>query len=626
MSMGYNSKMRISNKFIGRMRFAFSKSSVFKASILLNRSDRLKLSSMAVFQVILGFLDIAGVLFLGALGALSVQGIEARPPGNKVSVFLKILGIKHLTFQHQVAFLGTTSAILLISKTLISAYYSRKTLFFLTRKSSEISGIIISKILSQDIVQLQRLTSQETLYIVTNGVNGLLIGILGSVITIIADSIMLIILTMALFFTDPILAISTSGIFLVTGFLLYYFLQVRASEIGKLYQELTIANNQKLLEVLESYRETIVRDRRSFYVKEIQSLRRQLSTVFAELSFQPYISKYVIELTSIISALLLAAYEFDTKDAVHAVAVLVVFLAASSRIAPSVLRIQQGFLAIKSNEGSSEITFRLLSEIEKVKVEDSHFNEPLFEYPDFVPNVSLREINFAYDNSESFRLSGINLDISAGSTVAIVGPSGSGKSTLVDLILGVLNPDTGDVEISGVPPRQVSRSWPGAIAYVPQNVAISSGTVLENVGLSYSLNTITRERVAIALKAAQFYDEVKQFSHGINSNVGERGSKLSGGQRQRLGIARALFTQPKLLVLDESTSALDGATEAQITKTISTFSGKVTTIIVAHRLSTVQNADLVVYLENGKILATGTFSDVRKKVPNFDIQAKLMGL
>ena len=417
MSMGYNSKMRISNKFIGRMRFAFSKSSVFKASILLNRSDRLKLSSMAVFQVILGFLDIAGVLFLGALGALSVQGIEARPPGNKVSVFLKILGIKHLTFQHQVAFLGTTSAILLISKTLISAYYSRKTLFFLTRKSSEISGIIISKILSQDIVQLQRLTSQETLYIVTNGVNGLLIGILGSVITIIADSIMLIILTMALFFTDPILAISTSGIFLVTGFLLYYFLQVRASEIGKLYQELTIANNQKLLEVLESYRETIVRDRRSFYVKEIQSLRRQLSTVFAELSFQPYISKYVIELTSIISALLLAAYEFDTKDAVHAVAVLVVFLAASSRIAPSVLRIQQGFLAIKSNEGSSEITFRLLSEIEKVKVEDSHFNEPLFEYPDFVPNVSLREINFAYDNSESFRLSGINLDISAGSTV-----------------------------------------------------------------------------------------------------------------------------------------------------------------------------------------------------------------
>ena len=223
-------------------------------------------------------------------------------------------------------------------------------------------------------------------------------------------------------------------------------------------------------------------------------------------------------------------------------------------------------------------------------------------------------------------MDGVSFTVTPGETLAFVGPSGAGKTTIIDILLGVLEPQMGEVLISGKSPAEASRIWPGAIAYVTQDIAIASGTIRENVALGYPREVATDDLVLNALRVAGLDTFVQSLKDGIDTVVGERGTKISGGQRQRLGIARAMFTKPALLVLDEATSALDGETELQVSDAIRTLRGSTTVILIAHRLSTVRDADKVVYMADGIIIASGTFDEVRSQVPDFDRQAVLMGL
>ena len=218
------------------------------------------------------------------------------------------------------------------------------------------------------------------------------------------------------------------------------------------------------------------------------------------------------------------------------------------------------------------------------------------------------------------------MKVEAGKFVAIVGSSGAGKTTLVDLLLGVLKPDSGSILISGFDPQTTISKWSGAISYVPQDVMISNGTIRNNVALGFPIEEATNDLVNDALRIGQLIEFTEKLPEGIDSYVGDRGTRISGGQRQRLGIARAMFTKPHLLVLDEATSSLDGETEANISGAIQNMRGLVTVVMIAHRLSSVRHADIVLYLEAGEILASGTFEEVRNTVPNFDKQAQLVGL
>jgi ABC-type bacteriocin/lantibiotic exporter with double-glycine peptidase domain len=207
-----------------------------------------------------------------------------------------------------------------------------------------------------------------------------------------------------------------------------------------------------------------------------------------------------------------------------------------------------------------------------------------------------------------------------------VGPTGAGKSTLADVILGIIRPASGTVQLSGLDPERAVVTWPGAIAYVPQDVAVLSGTVRENVALGYPDDQIDDDWVWEALEKAQLSTFLLELREGLDTVVGEHGVKLSGGQRQRLGIARALYTRPKLLVLDEATSALDAQTEQHISTTLEAVGSEVTRIVVAHRLATVRESSLVLFIDGGRLIAKGSFEEVRQRVPAFERQAHLLGL
>jgi ABC-type multidrug transport system fused ATPase/permease subunit len=308
------------------------------------------------------------------------------------------------------------------------------------------------------------------------------------------------------------------------------------------------------------------------------------------------------------------------------VAVLSIFLAASTRIAPAVLRVQQGLLQMKGSIGIAAPALELLEDLGNEESIESTTDKIDFEHKGFVANAFLEKVSITYPGKATPAISNIDLKIEEGSIIALVGPSGAGKTTLVDVLLGILQQDSGIVAISGSEPLLAISNWPGALGYVPQDVVISNGTIRENICMGYPIDIATDERITDATDIAQLTDFVRSLPLGFDTPVGDRGTKISGGQRQRLGIARAMFTRPRFLVLDEATSALDGETEANIADAIQNMKGKATVVMIAHRLSTVREADKVIYLNQGKIVATGTFEEVRNTVPDFDRQAQLMGL
>lgn len=597
-----------------------------RAFQVLSRKDRQKILIVVVLQVFIGVLDLLGVIAIGILGALSVTSVQSQQPGSQVSAALEFLQLTDSSFEFQILVLSVGAVVLMVSRTVISILFTRRILFFLSNRGAAISATLVSRLLSQSLIVIQKRTSQETLFAVTRGVEYVTLQILAPAIVLVSDVALLFVMGVGLFVIDPITAVITFFVFIAIGYVLYSFMHVRATKLGTRSSALNILSNEKIVEVFSSYRESLVRNRRDYYAREIASYRFDLARTSAEMNFLPYVSKYVIETSVVLGALVIGLVQFYLQDAAQAVATLAIFLAAGTRIAPAVLRVQQGSVLIRSSIGQATPTLDLIEELGNKQLTENTEDKVDVVHQGFFSEVVLTSLSFTYPNNKVSTISNISLIIPQGKSVAIVGPSGAGKTTLVDLLLGVLPPNSGRVQISGHSPESAVNKWPGAISYVPQDVVIAAGTIRENVAMGYPISEATDELVISALKVAKLDDFVESLPEGLDAQVGERGTKISGGQRQRLGIARAMFTRPHLLVLDEATSSLDGETESDISTAISSLRGSTTVIMIAHRLSTVRNADIVVYLDNGKIISTGTFEEVRRSVADFDSQAKLMGL
>ena len=234
-------------------------------------------------------------------------------------------------------------------------------------------------------------------------------------------------------------------------------------------------------------------------------------------------------------------------------------------------------------------------------------------------NIALKDVEFRYAGDRPPAIRGVELTIPAGATVAFVGPSGSGKTTLAELILGLLTPTAGVVEVDGIALIANNRAdWQGTVAYVPQHAFLFDASLAENVALATEVERIDVDRLSDALRHARLDEFVSTLPHGHLEIVGERGVRLSGGQRQRVGIARALYRRASLLVLDEPTSALDGLTESEVTETIEGLRGQCTIILIAHRTSTVRRCDLIFELSGGAIVAAGTYAQLSLQSERFE--------
>lgn len=597
-----------------------------RAFALLNRKDRRRLIAVTFLQVIFGILDLLGVAAIGVVTALAFRGIKAQGPGDKVESVLKLTKLSNFEFQQQVVLLSIFAVLIFTAKTIFSVVFLRKTIFYLSRKSSEISSDLTAKLLNRELTYIKSSPVQERLFSLTTGVSNITVGVLTNIVLIVSDLSLLVVLLLGLFLVDPIICLSTLTVFSSIGFILYFLLHTRATKNGKLLAKETIRSNQSIVEAILSFREIFVKGSREFYSKRIQIQRHELAKYDAELKFLPSISKYTTELAVVVGITGIAALQFARYETNHAVAVLSVFVAASTRIAPAVMRLQQSAITVKAYLGSGKPTLDLADELRETSPLECKLNSIALAHNNFNAQVSFDNVSFSYDSESHETIRDVSIQVPDGTMTAIVGPSGGGKSTLVDLILGILTPQKGSVLLGGISPREAIKEWPGAIGYVPQEVFISNGTIRENICLGFDPKAVDEKLIWDALEAADLADFVSSVEGQLEFVVGDNGGSLSGGQRQRIGIARSLLTKPSLVILDEATSALDSATENRISESIMKLRGNCTVIVVAHRLSTIRNSDQVIYVENGTVVATGTFDEVKSKSPKFGEQAEFMGL
>lgn len=258
---------------------------VYRSTRVLNSRDRFKVIVVICLQIFFGLLDLAGVAVIGVLGALAVTGIQSSQPGDRVNSVLSFLSIEDNTLQYQVGLLGILATSLFIARTIFSIIFTRRMLHFLSQRCAVIAKDLSLKILSQDLLSIRKRTIQETVYTITTGVNSVVIGIIGVVVNLSADISLLIVLSVGLLVIDPVTALFTFIVFASIAVLLYRILNGRAQRYGQIEASLSVENNEKIVEVLESYRELFVRNRRSFYANEISNVRADLAHATAELSF-----------------------------------------------------------------------------------------------------------------------------------------------------------------------------------------------------------------------------------------------------------------------------------------------------------------------------------------------------
>ena len=593
---------------------------------VLSRKDQKFLFLVLLFQTLLSLLDLLGVALVGVLGALAVDGIQGGARGGRVSKLLDFLSLNELSYIQQFSILASAAALLFIFKTLLSIIITKRILTFFSSRSANLTSRLFNFILLDHLNRDRSQSSQELLFIITSSSSGIMVGVLATTTFLISDLILMLVLSGALFIINPPITILFGLIFGVIGFLLYQRLKVKAHYLGKRGAILSISMSEEILGAFKSFREIHAKGQKNRFTLNISKIANETALVSAESSFMPNIGKYTIEIALVISTIILSAAQFFYSDLSQAAGSLALFLAAGSRIAPAVLRIQQSAISIK---GAKAVAVPALNLLETKNVNFSFPTEPpvfMDSFQDFTPNIVIEKLSLQYVGNPNPALQDIDLEIRAGESLAIVGSSGAGKTSLVDCILGINYPTSGSIKISGYSPSVAIDKWPGAIAYVPQDGFIKNSSVRENVTYGFRENEIPDSKVLSALELAQLQKLIDSFPQGIDTQVGEEGARFSGGEKQRLGIARALVTSPKLLILDESTSALDAETESLITEFLNKLKGSTTVISIAHRLSSVRRADRVIYLSEGKIIAAGTFEQVRLAVPDFDRQAKLMGL
>lgn len=576
-----------------------AKKSLTPVWLLFSTTERVKLFSIVAFQILLGFMDLLSLILIGLIASIATLGVSGNPAGGMTLQLINIIGLEGKSAREQISILALVSASLLIFKSIATLYLARKVTFFLSRRSAIISTKLMQSYLATEFQLVSKIPSSQIQFSLAEGVNTIIQGILLKVITIIVDLSLLFILLAGLFFAEPTLASLTLIYFGTVAYCLYYFQNAKTRRLGELNAKLYTDNFSAIQEIVYSLREIITRNQQVAYIRRVYWNRMQTSDALAIYAFQGNLSKYVIEVAMILGVIGIISFQWFFNSASTAAAIVAIFSMASLRIAPATLRLQQNVISMNSSYGRSKTTLELIAKVDPLKVLE--FNSaPDFprEHLEFKAEISFEGVSFKFKDSEFDILKDLSLTISEGLHIAVVGPTGIGKSTLVDLVVGLLTPTKGNIRISGMSPTEVHKKWPGAVGYVPQQDYVSEGTLRSNLTRGYNSELISEVQIERCVDQAQLSEFLAKLPNGLDTKIQDGGRNLSGGQRQRLGLARALLTDPKLIILDEATSALDNETQNEISKTLATLKGKCTVLMIAHRYESIKFCDSVLVLDN----------------------------
>lgn len=570
-------------------------------------SDRWKFAALFVLMMIGTVLELIGIgmipLFVASLA--TPQTILNNQWLGPVAAFIGIKTAKDLLFYG-----GIGLIIIFVLKGAYAVWYKYMKARFINNRYVMISSRLFEAYLSapytlhieRNTAELIRNVNMESRFVSTK--------ILMPFVTILKDGVTALGIFCLLMVFKPLITVFAFLLIGGGGALFLRIMRKRLRRYGKIGSKERKRMIQGVEEGLGGYKDVTVMNRQQFFIDRFKKYVRNLNNARIK---KVVISSFIrpgIEFLSVVGIVLIAFFMiWQGQTLASIIPILALFGTATVRLMPAIQKIVTNINQIQYFDHALEPVYRDMKDLQKNYREIANNRRNKSKLP-FFQQIELKDIWFRYPNSEQYVLENVNLSIHKKTAVGFVGPTGAGKSTVVDVILGLLEHQSGQVLVDGTDISENKRAWQNNVGYIPQFIYLSDDTIRNNIAFGIPDNLISDAKVEAALQAAQLGEFVNNLPAELDTKVGENGIKLSGGQRQRVGIARALYDNPDVLIMDEGTASLDKLTEKHVIKAIEALKGERTIIMIAHNLSTVQNCDKLFMMKQGRIIDSGTYNEL----------------
>jgi ABC-type multidrug transport system fused ATPase/permease subunit len=588
---------------------------------LLTEGQRKKLRRLQFLVVLMAFAELGSVLAIGPFMALVGDMSQLQGEGVVGNLF-RLSGLE--TPRSFLFWAGIGVLVALTIAALISMFTIWRLSMYGARVGAELSSRLYRHYMHQPWLFHASGSSSQLTNQIAQECTRITNGIINPLMQMNARVVMAALMTVAIFIFNPAVAITGLVIFVVAYMVMYRIVRQRLIRNGG-----TITSAQRLRFKLMSegfggIKDALLLGRQQVFTDRFEQASTRFASAQGENQVMSQVPRFVLELVAFGSVIflilyLLAAHEGNLGTILP---LLSVYALAGFKLLPAFQQIYSGISVIRGNltafEGLRE-DLRASATATCQLTPNENSGEHLTPYN----SIELKHIQFTYPGKDEPALRDLTMTIGVNKVIGLVGPSGSGKSTAIDILLGLINPESGELLIDGEPiTKQQIRAWQNSLGFVPQSIFLADSSIRENIAFGLPPESVDEESVQRAATMAHLDELLEELPDGLNTRVGERGVQLSGGQRQRIGIARALYHDAEVLILDEATSALDGITEKLIMNAIHDFSGKKTIIMIAHRLATVKQCDQIYLMEAGKVVDSGTYGELNDRNTTFQRMAQ----
>lgn len=567
---------------------------------LLTKKNKTIVVFLALFRSLLGVLDLLGIVMLGFLLAKAANQIS----NDQSKTILSNFDFKNILSELSLLQLAIFTVIIFLSKSIFALATMRYMALRLAKVENEIIEDRFNKLLNSSTSTVDKLSKQEINYAATTSANSAITKLLTVGVTILSETILLVLIAGLFALVNFRITVAICLYFALIGTAMHKTVGGQYAKVGKQSAESMVASFSSVEDTVNSFREIKSLGKQEQFSSRFAKNRIKLAQSLAYTDYLSAVPRYIVESALMVGALALAAFSFRSGSTADAAALLGVFMTGGLRIMASMLPLQTSLGSVNQLLEQAKPFFNFLEVLDGENLETKYSNP--IPHKSSAVGFEFLNVDYFYPESDYAAVKKLNFSVSPGEMIAFIGPSGSGKSTIADLISNMISPTVGEIKLN-----VVTGDFP-KIGYVPQSPGLLSGTIVENITLNVDSGAYDREKVKKVLNLSHLKELVESLPDGIETSLGMQANSLSGGQLQRIGLARALYPEPGLIILDEATSALDADTEAAIAETLNDFRGKATIVVIAHRLATVKQADRVFVVADGEIVAEGKFADLMK--------------